>query len=58
MRGFAFCSSQEKKPMTNSSPKQSTNAPLTPGPHGRAVGLDVHPDSFAAATGQSHLNTQ
>jgi len=35
--------------MTNSLPKQSTNADLVPGPQGRAVGLDIHPDTFAAA---------
>ena len=37
--------------MTNSSPKQSHNPPPPPPPGatGRAVGLDVHPDSFAAA---------
>src|SRR5439155_23558688 len=41
--------SSQKKTMTNPLPKQSTNAALAPGPQGRAVGLDVHPDSFAAA---------
>lgn len=40
--------------MTHTSPKQSTNPPPVPpaptlGAQGRAVGLDVHPDSFAAA---------
>jgi len=43
--------------MTHPPPKQSDNEPLGPappaaptlGPQGRAVGLDVHPDSFAAA---------
>lgn len=35
--------------MTHSLPKQSANADLRPGPHGRAVGLDIHPDTFAAA---------
>ena len=43
--------------MTQRSPKQSTNTPPgaappaapTLGPQGRAVGLDVHPDTFAAA---------
>ena len=30
-------------------PKQPTNPPPTLGPSGRAVGLDIHPDSFAAA---------
>jgi transposase len=30
-------------------PKQSTNPAPEPGAGGRAVGLDVHPDSFAAA---------
>jgi hypothetical protein len=35
--------------MTNSLPKQSINPPPAPGATGRAVGLDIHPDSFAAA---------
>jgi transposase len=35
--------------MTHAPPKQSHNPPPTPGLKGRAVGLDVHPDSFAAA---------
>jgi transposase len=37
--------------MPHPSPKQSSNVPSTPtlGPQGRAVGLDVHPDTFAAA---------
>jgi len=35
--------------MTNSPPKQSINQPPAPGPQGRAVGLDIHPDTFAAA---------
>ena len=30
-------------------PKQPTNPPPTLGPSGRAVGLDIHPDTFAAA---------
>lgn len=37
--------------MTNSPPKQSSTSSPSPEPalRGRAVGLDVHPDSFAAA---------
>ena len=35
--------------MTNPPPKQSSNAPAILGPQGRAVGLDIHPDTFAAA---------
>ena len=36
--------------MKNSPPKQSTKPSLPAlGPKGRAVGLDIHPDSFAAA---------
>jgi transposase len=39
--------------MNHPPPKQSSNAPLPAppalGPQGRAVGLDVHPDTFAAA---------
>ena len=35
--------------MTHSPPKQSHNPPPAPGTRGRAVGLDIHPDSFAAA---------
>ncbi len=36
--------------MKNSPPKQSTKPPSPAlGPKGRAVGLDIHPDSFAAA---------
>ena len=35
--------------MTSSVPKQSTSIDPGPGPQGRAVGLDLHPDSFAAA---------
>ena len=38
--------------MPHPRPKQPTNPPHqtspVPGPSGRAVGLDVHPDSFAA----------
>lgn len=30
-------------------PKQPTNPPPTLGPSGRAIGLDIHPDTFAAA---------
>jgi transposase len=39
----------ERKPMTHSPPKQSANPLPTLGPTGRAVGLDIHPDTFAAA---------
>jgi transposase len=35
--------------MTDCLPKQSINAPPTLGAHGRVVGLDIHPDTFAAA---------
>lgn len=35
--------------MNNSPPKQSANPSPTLGPKGRAVGLDIHPDTFAAA---------
>lgn len=35
--------------MPNPSPKQSTNAAPVLGAKGRAVGLDIHPDTFAAA---------
>jgi transposase len=35
--------------MTDCSPKQSINAPPTLRPNGRVVGLDIHPDTFAAA---------
>jgi transposase len=39
--------------MNHPPPKQSSNAPLPAppalGPQGRAIGLDVHPDTFAAA---------
>jgi hypothetical protein len=35
--------------MTHSPPTQSHNPPPALGANGRAVGLDVHPDSFAAA---------
>ena len=45
MRGLAFCSSQTKMPMPNSLPPQ----PPTLGSHGRVIGLDIHPDSFAGA---------
>ena len=39
-----------QKPMIQPRPTQSPNPPSpTLGPKGRAVGLDVHPDSFAAA---------
>ena len=43
--------------MTNSPPKQSTNPTPSLGDQGRAVGLDVHPDTFAAAvlTGRDPL---
>jgi transposase len=38
------------KPMNHPPPKQSHNPPPpAPGAHGRAVGLDIHPDTFAAA---------
>jgi transposase len=37
------------KPMNHPPPKQSINPAPAPGATGRAVGLDVHPDSFAAA---------
>jgi transposase len=36
-------------PITKSPPKQSTAELPTLGPKGRAVGLDIHPDTFAAA---------
>lgn len=45
MRGLASCSSETKMPMPNSLPTQSP----TLGANGRVVGLDVHPDTFAAA---------
>lgn len=35
--------------MSKRAPTQSANPPPTLGRHGRAVGLDIHPDSFAAA---------
>jgi transposase len=35
--------------MTHAPPKQSHNPSPTPGAKGRAVGLDIHPDTFAAA---------
>jgi hypothetical protein len=35
--------------MTDCLPKQSINAPPTLGAHGRVIGLDIHPDTFAAA---------
>jgi hypothetical protein len=35
--------------MSHAPPKQSPNPPPTVGTEGRAVGLDIHPDSFAAA---------
>jgi len=35
--------------MSKRAPTQSTNPPPTLGRQGRAVGLDIHPDSFAAA---------
>ena len=46
--------------MTNSPPKQSINPPPTLGRQGRAVGLDIHPDSFAAALlqGRDPLNAR
>lgn len=37
------------KTMTHPPPKQSHTPPPAPGATGRAVGLDIHPDSFAAA---------
>lgn len=35
--------------MSHLRPKQSINPPPAPGATGRAVGLDIHPDTFAAA---------
>ena len=35
--------------MTNAPPNQCTNLSPRLGPQGRAVGLDIHPDTFAAA---------
>jgi transposase len=35
--------------MNHPPPKQSHNPPATPDSTGRAVGLDIHPDTFAAA---------
>jgi transposase len=40
--------------MTDCSPRQSINAPPTLGPNGRVVGLDVHPDTFAATILNGH----
>ena len=37
------------KTMTHPPPKQSHTPAPTPGARGRAVGLDIHPDTFAAA---------
>src|SRR4029434_5599522 len=36
-------------PISELSPKQSATASAALGPKGRVVGLDVHPDTFAAA---------
>ena len=49
-----------QRTMTNSPPKQSINPPPTLGRAGRAVGLDIHPDSFAAAIlqGRDPLNAR
>ena len=51
MRGLAFCSST-KTPMTSPNQKQSDRhktCKQPPDARARVIGLDVHPDSFAAA---------
>src|SRR6187549_2867613 len=40
---------QRTQTMSHAPPKQFHNPPPTPGATGRAVGLDIHPESFAAA---------